>query len=255
MKNYKRQINALIACIIFLYGIALIWVVFSKQSLQVGAIQISYSNLDDETLERAAMKAIDKVRSHSALAAHMGSPKIIIASSQAEYGLIAAEFPWRTMSFGKFYGFLNTIVISPWRTLSDETLFNGENYRTFSDVMAHELVHQSIKNKIGFLAERTLPPWIAEGIAEHVTTSGSYDAQKGLIEFCSGKMNDIPAFQYFTYRLNVFVQLEYENLTIDEFLAQTVPFDQRLETTRNIVCQSQELKDKFLSRNQRADSA
>ncbi|MCL1943552.1 MAG: hypothetical protein FWF54_08435 [Candidatus Azobacteroides sp.] len=136
-------------------------------------------------------------------------------------------------SLGNNYSMMNVLVLAPAdykRNLQhkyDEKLFN----RRLSDVIAHELTHSYLKEKMGFfkyIKMNFFGKWKNEGFCEFIANSSSFNIEDGKRIFVENgeeqeklKSNkDILAYSYFyfTSRLKTDYLLSYKKISLNEFL-------------------------------------
>jgi hypothetical protein len=97
--------------------------------------------------------------------------------------------------------------------------------RTLAYYAAHEVGHSLIGERIGALANRRLPRWIREGLADYIGFGGEVDIDaltRALIAD-EVQMNPQRTGLYARYRLLVAYLLEREGWSVDRLLASNLP--------------------------------
>jgi hypothetical protein len=96
--------------------------------------------------------------------------------------------------------------------------------RTLSYYVAHEVGHSLIGERIGALANRRLPRWIREGLADYIGFGGEVDIDALTRALIAGEreMNPQATGLYARYRLLVAYFLEREGWSVDRLLASNL---------------------------------
>jgi hypothetical protein len=89
--------------------------------------------------------------------------------------------------------------------------------RSLSGVIVHEIVHDLMRQHLGWSAERKTPSWIKEGYCEFIGQASAIDHDLGLSILTSGDRST-PGFPNFKHRLMVEYLLTGRGLTIEEVL-------------------------------------
>jgi hypothetical protein len=134
----------------------------------------------------------------------------------------------------KGFGAYNSsgIFIAPSSTHADSVWIASGLYkrRRLSGVIAHELVHSYLRERLGFISYKfLLPEWKNEGLADYVADESSFPMDKGLAALQNGKEYDSPSFRYFQYRLITAFVLREKRMSLSEFLSDSHPFEYWLE--------------------------
>ena len=97
--------------------------------------------------------------------------------------------------------------------------------RTLAYFAAHEIGHSLISERIGAMANRRLPRWIREGLADYIGFAGDVDVQDVARKLRAGDPELDPARSglYARYRLLVAFFLAHEGWSIDRLLASRLP--------------------------------
>ena len=101
--------------------------------------------------------------------------KIFICNSKALYTFLG---PLSREAFGFFY--LNTIIAhADLETNMAKAYRANHNTRSFTSVATHEICHEMIRDKFGFLSGHTKPKWLQEGYCEYIAKESSFPENLG----------------------------------------------------------------------------
>lgn len=98
--------------------------------------------------------------------------------------------------------------------------------------ITHELIHDYMVEKIGYLNNRRLPPWKREGYAEYHASLNRMkaDTHESLADRIRiiVEMRNLPEhlLEYYSWRTVTEYLFEVEDCTLDAFLEETVSYDQ-----------------------------
>lgn len=134
----------------------------------------------------------------------------------------------------KGFGAYNSsgIFIAPSSLPADSVWIKDGPYkrRRLSGVVAHELTHSYLRERLGLISYKfLLPEWKNEGLADYVADESSFPMDKGLAALQDGKEEDSPSFHYFKYRMITAYVLREKRMTLSEFLSDSHSFEYWLE--------------------------
>lgn len=93
------------------------------------------------------------------------------------------------------------------------------NQRSFSSVVAHEIAHRLIRDRVGVFRSLTLETWIREGYSDYIAGESSFPEPTGLEILAAGRSEPSKSFQYFLWRQMVAHLVERRGLAFDELVA------------------------------------
>ena len=121
-------------------------------------------------------------------------------------------------TFGFFY--LNTIIAhADIETNMAKAYRANHNTRSFTSVATHEICHEMIRDKFGFLSGHTKPKWLQEGYCEYIAKESSFPENLGYEMIAKGKADKSNSFKYFEYRKMVEFYLDKKGYTIGELFS------------------------------------
>ena len=121
-------------------------------------------------------------------------------------------------TFGFFY--LNTIIAhADLETNMAKAYRANHNTRSFTSVATHEICHEMIRDKFGFLSSHTKPKWLQEGYCEYIAKESSFPENLGYEMIAKGKADKSNSFKYFEYRKMVEFYLDKKGYTIGELFS------------------------------------
>ena len=98
------------------------------------------------------------------------------------------------------------------------------NKRTLSSVIAHEITHGLIRNRLGWLRGVRLAEWVNEGYCDFVAQEGSFPEAEGLRLVEAGQEHPSPSFQYFKFRQMVRHLVETKHLSFSQIVDRSSEF-------------------------------
>ena len=115
---------------------------------------------------------------------------------------------------------------------------NGEesNTRTLSAVIAHEIIHSSLEDKLGLIKYKMLPSWKNEGYCDYVARESSYDEKLGWSQICNNEEGDSSSFNYFKYKTFVQYLVEEEKVSLDTFLIKDFSMESVAFKSKRFLC-------------------
>lgn len=94
----------------------------------------------------------------------------------------------------------------------------ANNMRTFSSVVAHEITHDLIRQRVGLIRDLFLPNWIREGYCDYIAQGSSFPEAEGLRLLLHGQSDPSPSFRYFLGRQMVAYLIDQRHLTFAQLL-------------------------------------
>ncbi|MGH9948101.1 MAG: hypothetical protein ACRD6X_13000 [Pyrinomonadaceae bacterium] len=98
------------------------------------------------------------------------------------------------------------------------------NSRLLSGVIAHETMHNQLREKFGFIKYMQIPKWKDEGYCEYVAGETTLLFDEGL-RLWRENPNDSSKYDYFKYYQMVKYLLDEEKISVDEFFK--IDFDEK----------------------------
>lgn len=90
-----------------------------------------------------------------------------------------------------------------------------DNKRPLSDVIAHEVTHLLIQNKLGLAKSFALPRWKVEGYCEYVAGDTTIGFEEGVRRW-KANPNDDSTYLYFKYQQMAKYLLDDEKISVEE---------------------------------------
>jgi hypothetical protein len=90
--------------------------------------------------------------------------------------------------------------------------------RTLSSTMAHEITHNLIRYRLGFVGGIFLRRWVDEGYADYVAQESSFPVEEGLQMLREGREDPSGSFHYFLYRQMVRHLIEDRHYSFDDIV-------------------------------------
>ena len=117
--------------------------------------------------------------------------EIFICNSKALYTFLG---PLSREAFGFFY--LNTIIAhADLETNMAKAYRANHNTRSFTSVATHEICHEMIRDKFGFLSSYTKPKWLHEGYCEYIAKESTFPENLGYEMIAKGKADKSNSFK------------------------------------------------------------
>ena len=90
--------------------------------------------------------------------------------------------------------------------------------RSFSGLVAHEITHRLIRDRVGLLRSLTLETWLKEGYCDYIAGEGSFPEPRGLQLLAEGRSVPSRSFQYFLWRQMVEHLVERRRLAFGDLV-------------------------------------
>lgn len=94
------------------------------------------------------------------------------------------------------------------------------NTRSLSSVVAHEISHGLIRQRLGLVRAMRLPDWVAEGYCDYVARESSFPEAEGLRLFAAGVRDPSMSYRYFVFRQMVRHLIEDQHLSFSQVVAR-----------------------------------
>lgn len=191
-----------------------------------------YANHKDARYEEVVRLALQKIKSN-----HVGVEKnvyVFFTDSPQQYKWFNYGQGQGTLALTR--GFTSKIFISPSVLDSNIMARKIDGYsRSMADLLAHELTHVYLNQKIGFFRHTYFEQsWKVEGYCDYIANSSSFNPDKG----CEVLKNDAlekqiieaddlkaRAYEYFKYRLYIIYLIQSKHLSIDQILDQKIDLE------------------------------
>lgn len=96
------------------------------------------------------------------------------------------------------------------------------NTRALSAVIAHEITHVLITDRIGLVDSIRLPSWVAEGYCDHVARESSFPEQEGRRLLAAGAIHPSPAYEYFVSRQLVGYLIDQRQMRFEQIATSSL---------------------------------
>ena len=206
----------------FLFGHSVKYKNFNIQSTQ--PVDDSILRLLDETETKLSMSEIfDSTLTHD----------IYFCNSFKLYTLLA---PLSRRAFACNYPLFNNIFIAQTDLKENKAYKNNpdDNYtREISALLAHEITHTFIENRIGFWKFRTLSPWKNEGYSEYVGLGKRNFSEEDQEFLMDQEDRQKPGDYYKKYYMAVNHLMRFEQMNFEGLMATERSLDEVLNTITN----------------------
>jgi hypothetical protein len=211
-----------VLCFVYL-GLHLFPQALFPNSAAADGITIYSRHALTEDAYESARKAAELLRA-SELYDSNRTEKIFVCDSQ---GLFRFFVPRSASAFGASVGVTNHVFIASADFTNDTAWRFGDrrNTRSLSSVIAHEVTHGLIRNRVGLIKEIRSPACILEGYCEYIAGEGSFPEEEGMRLFLSGEEEASGSYRYFVYRLVVQYLIENQHLTFMQIFDRTRDYD------------------------------
>lgn len=144
--------------------------------------------------------------------------RIYLTKSYGMYMLLSHK---AYMSFANSVPFINNVIINKSDIAADRVFVNREknNSRSLSGVIAHEVAHLFIRQRLGTIQASLMPTWKNEGYCEYVAGDSTITFDEGIRLWRENPADDT-GYRYIKYHLMIKRLLEKENMTVDELFTR-----------------------------------
>ncbi|MYM42187.1 hypothetical protein [Duganella qianjiadongensis] len=94
------------------------------------------------------------------------------------------------------------------------------NKRTLSSVIAHELTHLLIRDRLGLINGLRTPAWVVEGYCDYIAGESSFPEHEGMKLLAERKANESPSFRYFQGRVLMRYLIEERHMSFEQIAVQ-----------------------------------
>jgi hypothetical protein len=194
--------------------------------VEQGRLQLFSDRPFDRERGRRVLTDVERRIATSPLDEHNGVHRIFVAQTEWRRRLV---FLWTYGAGGvNFYPVTRNVFIRQSDIDADRVLRSDGGLvpppRTLAYYGAHEIGHSLIGERIGAIANRQLPKWIREGVADYIGFGGEVDID-ALTRALVARERDFDPIRsgfYARYRLLVAWLLEREGWSIDQLLASGI---------------------------------
>jgi hypothetical protein len=212
-RNSERALNA----VVLLYAALMLFpqVLFAYNVNAKGVTVYSRSPLPPETTARIEA-AVDLVN-RSELAVPGRTERVFVCNNPWLYRLF---YPLFRGEMAVAIPATNNVFIRDADIVHDIARGTAavHNRRTLSSTVAHEITHNLIRYRLGFVAGIFLRGWVDEGYADYVAQESSFPVEEGLQMLREGKEDPSGSFRYFLYRQMVRHLIEDRHYSFDEIV-------------------------------------
>lgn len=184
------------------------------------AHEVRYQNFkvySREPFDKRIYKVLDDAEarlSKSTIYDRAISRRVFLTNSHGLYAFLSNK---AFRSFANSVPLINNILINKSEVADDLVFLNRpkHNKRSLSGVIAHEVAHLFIRNKVGVVRTSLMPTWKNEGYCEYVAGDSTITYEEG-VELWKENPNDDSKYRYFKYHMMVKYLLETEKLSIED---------------------------------------
>ncbi len=105
------------------------------------------------------------------------------------------------------------------------------NTRVLSAVMAHEITHGLIVERLGLIDTVRTKDWVKEGYCDYVAREGSFPEKEGLALLAAGRTDPSSSFDYFVGRQLVTYLIEQKKMSFEQIAAGSIASPQLRAST------------------------
>lgn len=134
--------------------------------------------------------------------------------------LLGRLFVMRSSSFAVYMPLTDNVFIAN-ADLQSNIAHNGQpqnNTRRLAAVIAHEMTHSLIFEKVGVLQTLRTSTWVLEGYCDWIAGEGSYPHHEGLQRLLSGRDDTTSSYRYFVGRHLVGYLIEQRKMSFREIV-------------------------------------
>ena len=186
-------------------------------SVTAGEITLySRQPLPAATVDRLAQARMLVAQSELAIANRPA--RVFLCNSPWLYRVFA---PLKSGSFAISIPLTNNIFIADADVAADLATSSSGAHRSFSGVVAHEITHDLIRQRLGIWRPMMLPDWVVEGYCDHVSRSGSYPEARGQAMLTAGQPPDSDSARYYLHRRMVAHLVDDRHLSFAQVVARS----------------------------------
>ncbi len=207
--------------IIILAVIFIVFILFPNISFYRNKINYKqfniYSDIEISDNIYSILDDVEKMLMASEIYDNSLNFKIFISSHFSPYSIFC---PTLKDAFAATYPIINNIFISKTDIGNNLVQRNAteDNERSLSSVIAHEVTHELIENKIGIKANKNLQTWKKEGYCEYISGETALNLSAGVKKVYSGSNSFSSAFSYLKYRIFVTYLLDVKGYTFESLI-------------------------------------
>ena len=171
--------------------------------------------LPPAAVERLAQARALLDRSELAVA---GRPaRVFLCNSPGLFRLFA---PLKAGSFAISFPFTDNIFVADADIAADLVTSAHKARRSLSGVIAHEITHDLIRQRLGVWQSLILPEWVVEGYCDYVADSSSYPEALGQDLLATGRPADSDSARYYLQRRMVAHLIDDRHLSFAAVVAR-----------------------------------
>jgi len=191
-------------------------------SASAGAVTLYSANPLPSEADKLARQAAE-LASKSELAQQGVTDRVYISDRFWLYRL----FNPQGHSFAIFMPLTGNIFVANGDVKENVAYSDAEAYnkRGLSTVIAHEMTHHLIQERLGALRSFRLPAWLSEGYCDYVAGESSFPEREGLRLIAAGQFDPSPSFEYFQSRKVVQYLIEQRHMPFEEIAEQALKSD------------------------------
>src|SRR5262245_19464313 len=188
------------------------------------AHEVTYKNFkvySPEPLDQRLYKVVDDAEARLARSTIYDrgiDRRVFLTGSHGMYAFLSNK---AFNSFANSVPFINNILINKSDVTDDWVFLNRpeRNKRSLSGVIAHEVTHLSMRDKVGTLRASLMPTWKNEGYCEYIAGDSTITLEEGA-KLWKENPNDDSKYRYIKYHMMVKYLLETEKLSIEEVFSR-----------------------------------
>ncbi|PKO95354.1 MAG: hypothetical protein CVU12_10430 [Bacteroidetes bacterium HGW-Bacteroidetes-7] len=215
----NKIVNCTLLCALLIYsGVVFFPGLMFDNSFSYKNVNIySADSLRDEL--RLIIDEVDVLLYKSEIYNSEKTQNIYLCNNYLLYSFFA---PFSRKAFACYNPLTNNIFVAKYDIKRNESYKNNDKdvyTRSLSEVLAHEITHNAIRSKLGYLRFITLDTWINEGYSEFIAkgSTNNYELIKAVTS--QNKTNDKPGEIYIKYYLAVNYLITSKGMNFSEIVS------------------------------------
>ena len=189
--------------------------------------------LSPQAVERLAQARA--LVNRSELASPHRTERVFLCDNPWLYRVFA---PLAATSFAISMNFTNNIFIANADIAADRVTSSSRSHRPLSGVIAHEITHGLIRQRLGSWRSLWLREWVVEGYCDYVARSSTLTETEGRTLLIAGQEPMTPALRYYRNRQMVTYLIDQEHHSFHQVVARSGDEAQVAAATRKALAAS-----------------
>lgn len=189
-------------------------------------------------LSPAAIDRLAEARAlvnRSELAVPHRAEQVFVCDNPWLYRMFA---PLAATSFAISQNFTDNIFIAEADMAADQATSSSGSRRPLSGVIAHEITHGLIRQRLGYWRPLWLPEWVVEGYCDYVARSSTLTDAEGRRLLVADQQPMSPALRYFRNRQMVTYLIDQQYHSFNQVVARSGDEAQVAAATRQALAAS-----------------